>query len=167
MRSHSAESFTTREARPLGFSRSKAGPESHAARQALRLALLLALALLPGRAQQRPDPSQAPPYQQTGIAEQERALENFPNIDPAERERRLRAYNAERQKSMVSDANKLLKLARELDDEVSRTKPDSLTAAQLRKVAEIEKLARSVREKMSASVPTSPAYPRSFSPQFR
>jgi len=134
--------------------------------EALGLALLLALAL-PGRAQQRPDLSQIPPYQQTAIAEQERELENLPSNDPAERARQLRMYNAARQKAMVSDTNKLLKLARELDDEVSRTNPDSLTVAELRKVAEIEKLARSVKQKMSASAPTNQTFPRSYSPQFR
>jgi hypothetical protein len=133
--------------------------------QAMGLALLLTLTL-PGRAQ-RPDLSQTPPYQQSAIAEQERALENLPSNDPAERARQLRLFNAARQKSMVSDTNKLLKLARELDDEVSRTNPDTLTVAELRKVAEIEKLARSVKQKMSESAPTNQAFPRSYSPQFR
>jgi hypothetical protein len=67
-------------------------------------------------------------------------------------EKRLRALNAERQKSLVSDTNKLLKLAQELEAEVSSESPGSLDAAQLRKIAEIEKLARSVKEKMSTSM---------------
>jgi hypothetical protein len=134
---------------------------------ALCLALLLVLAL-PARAQGgRPDPSYAPPYQQTGVADQERALENFPANDQGERARQLRAFNAARQKALVSDANKLLKLARELDDEVSHTNPSSLTQAQLHKVAEIEKLARSVREKMSTFLPVTPVLPGSYLPQFR
>jgi len=73
-------------------------------------------------------------------------------------ERLLRAMNADRQKSMVADANKLLKLAKELNAEIARTNPDALTAEQLHKMAEIEKLARNVREKMSISVRGPPAF---------
>jgi hypothetical protein len=70
--------------------------------------------------------------------------------------KRLRLLNAERQKSIVSDSEKLLKLARELNDEVAGSDSLSLTDAQLRKVAEIGKLARSVKEKMSFSVGPNP-----------
>jgi hypothetical protein len=41
-----------------------------------------------------------------------------------------------------------------LDEEVKRTNPSSLDQAQLTKVAEIEKLAHKVKEKMSTSVRT-------------
>ncbi len=74
------------------------------------------------------------------------------DIDPMMAERRMRALNIERQKQMVADANKLVKLARELNDEVGATNAGSFTPDQLRKIAEIEKLARSVRERMSAAV---------------
>ncbi len=59
------------------------------------------------------------------------------------------ALNVERQKQMVSDANKLLKLARELNDEVATANTGTFTPDQLHKIAEIEKLARSVRERMA------------------
>jgi hypothetical protein len=71
-----------------------------------------------------------------------------PNADP----KRMRQLNAERQKEMVSDTQKLLQLARELNAEVSDTNAAAMTDAQLRKVAEIAKLARSIKEKMSFSV---------------
>jgi len=74
------------------------------------------------------------------------------DTDPVEEERRLRLLNAERQKSLVSDTNRLLKLARELDAEVNHANPGLLDQAQLTKVAEIEKLAHKVKEKMSTSV---------------
>jgi len=77
---------------------------------------------------------------------------NDDDYDPVMAERRMRALNTERQKQMVSDASKLLKLAKELNDEVAGTNSDSFTPDQLRKIAEIEKLARSVRERMSAAV---------------
>lgn len=67
-------------------------------------------------------------------------------------DKRLRLLNAQRQKSMVSDADKLLKLAKELNDEVASGDSATLTDAQLRKVAEIAKLAKSVKEKMRYSV---------------
>jgi hypothetical protein len=154
------------EAQPVEVSRFGSRQASHAALHGLWLALLLALAM-PARAQLRPDPSTAPPYQQTGIAEQERELENFPTNDPVEKARRLRAYNAARQKALVADTNKLLRLAKELEDEVSRANPDSFTAAQLRKMAEIEKLARSVRQKMTTTAPGAQEFPHSYSPEFR
>ena len=72
-------------------------------------------------------------------------------------EKRLNALNAERQKSMVADTDKLLKLATELNAEINNAHPSQLTPAQLRMVAEIEKLAHNIREKMSTSVKQSPA----------
>jgi hypothetical protein len=66
-------------------------------------------------------------------------------------EQRLRAMNADRQRSMVSDADKLVKLARQLDAEVASNPTDELTPEELRKVAEIEKLAHNVKAKMAQS----------------
>jgi hypothetical protein len=79
---------------------------------------------------------------------------------PAEDEKLLRTLNTDRQKSMVADTNKLLRLVNELNVEIASTNPDSLTPAQLRKVAEIEKLAHSVKDKMSTSVRGTPAFQR-------
>jgi hypothetical protein len=60
--------------------------------------------------------------------------------------------NAARQKSLVTDAAKLLKLARQLDAEVAAANGNSFTPEQLHKIARIEKLARNVKEEMSSSV---------------
>ncbi len=76
--------------------------------------------------------------------------------DPAMEEKRLNALNAERQKAMVADTDKLVKLAAELNQEVNGKSLEQLTDDQLRKVAEIEKLAHSIREKMSTSVKPAP-----------
>jgi hypothetical protein len=73
-------------------------------------------------------------------------------------EKQLRARNADRQKSLVSDTNKLLRLVKELNAEIARTNPDSLNADQLRRMAEIEKLARNVKDKMSTSVRGMPGF---------
>jgi hypothetical protein len=135
---------------------------SYSARRALCLALLLAL---PGGAQNGSLPSPAALSQ----SQTRRAASPFPEteeVDPVDDERRLRALNAERQKSLVSDTNKLLKLASELNEEVSSTNPDSLTLDQLHKLAEIEKLAHSVKDKMSTSVRGTPVYQPPFPPHF-
>jgi hypothetical protein len=74
------------------------------------------------------------------------------DYDPTMMERRLNALNRERQKEMISDTNKLLKLAMELNDEIAANNTGSLTLDQLRKMAQIEKLARNVKEKMAEGV---------------
>jgi hypothetical protein len=79
------------------------------------------------------------------------------DYDPVMTERRMRALNAERQKQMVSDANKLLKLAKELNEEVATAKNEAFTSDQLRKIAEIEKLAKNVRERMTAGTSETPS----------
>jgi len=71
------------------------------------------------------------------------------DADPAMFGRRMRALNAERQKQIVSDTDKLLKLARELNDEVIKANSGTLTPDELHKIADIEKLARNVRQRMT------------------
>jgi hypothetical protein len=77
---------------------------------------------------------------------------------PSDNEKFLRALNAARQKSLVSDTNKLLRLVNELNVEIARANTGSLTATQLHKVAEIEKLAHNVKDRMSTSVRGTPAF---------
>ncbi len=74
------------------------------------------------------------------------------DYDPTALERQLNALNIERQKEVVSDSNKLLRLARELNDEVASNNAATLTDDQLRKMAQIEKLARSIKQKMADGV---------------
>jgi hypothetical protein len=52
----------------------------------------------------------------------------------------------------------------ELNAEIARANGGFLTASQLRRVAEIEKLAHNVREKMSTSVRWTPAFQAPFQP---
>ena len=78
-------------------------------------------------------------------------------IEIANRAKRLKAMNAQRQKTMVEDSDKLLKLTEDLDSEVNSEHLKQLNADQLRRLAEIEKLAKSVREKMTDAIgPTQP-----------
>jgi len=74
------------------------------------------------------------------------------DADPAMVERRIRALNNERQKQIVADTDKLLKLARELNEEVAKANTGTLTPDELHKIADIEKLARNVRQRMTESV---------------
>jgi hypothetical protein len=76
----------------------------------------------------------------------------FDKADRIEQDDRLRYLNLQRQKSIVSDAGKLLKLASELNDVIGATNPDTLTPAQIKKITEIEKLAHNVKAKMSTPV---------------
>lgn len=71
---------------------------------------------------------------------------------------RMRMANAERQKSIVADTNKLLRLAAELNAEVSTANSDSLSPAQLHKLGEIEKLARNVKSMMSSTGQEPPVF---------
>jgi hypothetical protein len=79
------------------------------------------------------------------------------DFDPIMAERRIRALNMERQKLMVADTNKLFRLAKELNQEVGAENSSAWTADQLRKIAEIEKLAHSVKERMATGVGEAPS----------
>jgi hypothetical protein len=74
-------------------------------------------------------------------------------FDAVMAERRLKMMNNERRKSLVSDSDKLFKLATELNNEIAASNTGSLTPEQLRKVAEIEKLAHNIRDKMTQALP--------------
>jgi len=116
------------------------------------LCLLVALAVVPacGRAQQTGTTNPFPtPH---GFPPQDGPLGSIDGSNPFGSERRLREINAERQKALVADTNKLLRLATELNAEIAKSNPGALTPEQIRKVAEIEKLAHSVRDKMAMSL---------------
>jgi len=56
--------------------------------------------------------------------------------------------NLERQAALKTDTDKLLKLAVELKDYVDKSNENVLSLAVMKKAEEIEKLARSVKDKM-------------------
>jgi len=94
-------------------------------------------------------------------------LDGMPDRDPMFVQRQLRALNVERQKSMVSDTDRLLKLAQELKNEIETGNSSALTAGQLRKIADIEKLARNVKQKMIISYTGGPTYDESVPRQMQ
>jgi hypothetical protein len=58
------------------------------------------------------------------------------------------ARNVDRQKRLVSDTQRLLTLANELKTEVASSGTETITPEMLRQMDEIEKLARSVKDRM-------------------
>ncbi len=128
-------------------------PGFHSFRRVLLLAVLLAAPCGTSSQQQSPGMGGRFPTTPRDFPQDGNQISPFndPN-NPGEAEKRLRMINAERQKAMVADTDKLLKLARELNEEIARSNSGELSVAELRKVAEIEKLAHNVRDKMVMSV---------------
>lgn len=59
--------------------------------------------------------------------------------------------NTQRQQDIVNDTAKLLTLAQQLKAEVDKSSKDQLSISVVKKAEEIEKLAKSVKEKMKGS----------------
>jgi hypothetical protein len=71
--------------------------------------------------------------------------------DPIQRQQQQRmekARNVDRQKQLEQDTDKLLALAKQLKEEVSKSNKDTLSIDVVKKAAEIEKLAKSVKDRM-------------------
>lgn len=74
--------------------------------------------------------------------------------DPMERQRQERmekARNVDRQKHLVQDTDKLLALAKELKEEVDKSDKNTLSVDVVKKAGEIEKLAKSVKDRMRSN----------------
>lgn len=74
--------------------------------------------------------------------------------DPIEEKmehQREKALNKERQSNLQKDTNRLLKLATELKESVDKSNEQTLSLDVIKKAEEIEKLAKSVKEKMRGS----------------
>jgi hypothetical protein len=74
--------------------------------------------------------------------------------DPMQRQRlekMEKARNADRQKHLVQDTNKLLALAKDLKEEVDKSNQDTLSVDVVKKAGEIEKLAKSVKDRMRSN----------------
>ncbi|MGA7106739.1 MAG: hypothetical protein WBV28_05150 [Terracidiphilus sp.] len=129
------------------------GENGYGPRPALRVLWVLAVFLL-GAVAAQPAGQQVPnPLGR----HQTNPFSNSSDLDPLLAARQLRALNEERQKAIVSDTERLLKLVRELNTEIASGSADTLTATQVRNLVEIEKLARNVKQKMSVSLVGGPA----------
>ena len=130
-----------------------AGARFRGLRPVLGLALLLGIPLA-GQV-----PFQQPPSINNGRVGQGYPDQNGVGQDANSPDRRrVQMLNAERQKALISDTEKLLKLAKELNDEVAASDSGTMSDEQLRKVAEIGKLAKSVKDKMSFSAGGYPGF---------
>lgn len=65
--------------------------------------------------------------------------------------RQAQKRNDERQQDIVNDTAKLLKLTQQLKDELAKNNKDPMSLTTIRKTEEIEKLARTVKEKMKGN----------------
>jgi hypothetical protein len=69
-------------------------------------------------------------------------------IPPDMAARQERTRNSDRQKQLVKDTDRLLALATDLKAEVDKTNKDVMSVDVIKKADEIEKLAKSVKERM-------------------
>ncbi len=63
-------------------------------------------------------------------------------------EEQAKKVNDERQKKLVSDTAKLYEMAAELKEEVAKSDKNTLSVDVVKKAEEIERLAKSVKDKM-------------------
>jgi len=84
--------------------------------------------------------------------------------NPAQQEMRLRQLSVAQHKAMVADTEKLVKMAAELNAEIGNANPASYKPEQLRKLSEIEKLARSIKDRMRISLQGISAFPDATPP---
>jgi len=75
------------------------------------------------------------------------------SVEPSQQLERIQIANAsrERQLALRRDTEKLLSLAAELKQNVDRTSPNILSMDVIKKAQEIEKLAKSVKDKMKSA----------------
>jgi hypothetical protein len=129
----------------------------HGARKGMLLVLGLGLLLaVPSSGQNAAERTQQLMRGNLGKASVDSAFYDQEGDYSPQQERLQNALNADRQKKLIADTNKLVKLATELHAELSGTNSDALTPAQLHEVAEVEKLARNVKKEMSDSVRAMP-----------
>ena len=112
-----------------------------------RLGVFVLLLALPIAAQLPAPPRPSPGQIQFNPATAD--PNNTGNFDPRIEARRLAMLNALRQKSKKTDADKLLQLATELNDDAAGGGNTLTPAERIRKAAEIEKLAKNVKAKMT------------------
>jgi hypothetical protein len=129
------------------------------ARRALALVMLLVLPI----AAQSPGVPSGSPVNRSRQQQQQDQPDSSPMSSSLDA-RRITQLNLIRQKNMASDAEKLLRIARELSNDANADSSALSPAERMHKAAEIEKLAKGVREKMTYAIGISsdPANPFSI-----
>ena len=135
-------------------------PEDAGGAGILGFCLLLLVCMQPAQAQRSSGPAGDPLT--AGGQFSPSPLNQPPMAVPGPLERKMRvkqldALNTQRQKSLVSDTDRLVELATKLNAQINNSHQPRLTPDQLRTVAEIERLAKRVREKMSNAVSGAPS----------
>jgi HAMP domain-containing protein len=69
-------------------------------------------------------------------------------VDDSAEVRQAKLLRVQRQKQLISDSDKLLKLATDLKQQIDNTPAETLSADSVKKAAEIEKLAHSLRQRL-------------------
>ena len=94
-------------------------------------------------------PPTSSPFPDAGArpGREDRDRDRDPNLERMQ-EQAAKSRNAERQKRLVADTEKLLSLATELKQDVDKTDKNTLSVDVIKKADEIEKLAHSVKERM-------------------
>jgi hypothetical protein len=130
--------------------------------RALWLALVISASALPLFSQKSPPapPSSPPPPPPPPVFVNSKAPDYGPAPvhTPTFQEQQYLRYLESRLNSMISDADKLLKLAKELNKETDSSKAGSSSPKDVQTVAEIEKLAHSVKWKMRLVADASQAH---------
>ena len=91
------------------------------------------------------DSQSGPPPVYTGESSAQRAEDVY---DAQQRKAMEKKANAQRQQDIRKDTEKLLELATELKQEVDKSNENTLSMGVVKKAEEIEKLAKSVKNKM-------------------
>lgn len=116
------------------------------------VSLFLFLSCIPGALAQsgnRPFPTMAQSSQWSHQFPQHAQQQDDELID-AQRENARKA-NLQRQAELERDTDTLLQMAKELEQDVDKTNENILSLEVIRKAEQIEKLAKSVKEKMKAN----------------
>jgi type VI protein secretion system component VasF len=113
------------------------------------VAILLATALCTGMHAQQADHSNPPPLPSAMNPMPSFGTANSSDPAAAEMARQMALKRAvQRQQDIVDQTTKLLVLAQELKSDVDKSNKDQLSTAVIKKAEAIEKLAKSVKEKM-------------------
>lgn len=92
-------------------------------------------------------PPASSPFPDSSVRGGREERERDPNAERMQ-EQAAKGRNAERQRRLVADTEKLLSLATELKQDVDKTDKNTMSVDVIKKAEEIEKLARSVKERM-------------------
>ncbi len=119
-------------------------------KSSIGMAVWLTMLVGPGIRAQQGVPSGMPnqPNAPNGVPSADRHRSDESPFSAEQRERLEKGRQTERQRRMIADTDRLLALATQLKAEMDKTTKDTLSIDVIKKAEEIEKLAKSVKERM-------------------